>query len=310
MSGRRFASAAARLREAAADAAWIQWQALGGQAAVRRAPASIVDPEALVLFSLWMRDDEPRLVDFLYGFAELGSRMLSVQRLRRVMTTFPADAPARVASFAAAVRHFGKDPRWTRLAGEQRAKPGRPGKSTSPTVRLSEPPALMLRLRTAFGVDVRTDVLAYLIGRRESWASVREIAAALGYAKFSVRNACEALAAARFVTAGEERPVTYYADAGRWRPFLGLSEAPPWQPWISVYALVLRLLAWFRTEGARPMSDSLMSSLARDVIEADAGVLKQLQLAVPVPRDHLGEAYLPAFERTVTVLADWLRRNA
>lgn len=310
MSARRFAKLARALREAAVDAAWIQWPALGGQAAAPRAPVSIVDPEALVLFSLWMRDDEPRIWDFLYGFAELGSRLLSVQRLKRLLKAFPDDAGPGIEAFAAAVSHFGKDPRWSRLAGRAEVRRGRPGKTASPAIRLAEPGALMLRLRAAFGPDVRTDALAYLIGQREVWADVREIAGALGYAKYSVRGACEALADARLIESSGERPVRYFAGARRWAEFLGMPDVAPWRPWAEAYGLALRLLAWLHHEGAREMSDSLASSLAREFVHVNGSVLRQLQLDVPDHRDRLGEAYLPAFEQTVEGFGVWLREKA
>lgn len=39
-------------------------------------------------------------------------------------------------------------------------------------------------------------------------------------------------------------------------------------------------------------------------------VLAQLQLNAPGERPYLGEEHLPAFERTVSALAQWLRDNA
>jgi hypothetical protein len=38
--------------------------------------------------------------------------------------------------------------------------------------------------------------------------------------------------------------------------------------------------------------------------------LAQLRLTVPYERDYLGEEYLPAFERTVAALVQWLGDNA
>lgn len=310
MSKTRFASVARELHEAAAGAVWIQWQALGGQAAAPRAPSAIVDPEALVLFSLWLSDDEPRLRDFLYGFAESGSRMLSVQRLKRAMRSFPADAAQRLTGFAASVAGFGKDPRWRNLAGSGSKAAGRPGKVAPASTRLGEPGSLMLRLRTAFGVDVRTDTLTYLIGRRAAWADVKDIAEALLYAKYSVRGACEALADARLIESGTGRPVKYYADQQRWTGLLDLPATPQWHPWMNVYAFVLRLLSWLPGSGDKATSPSLAASLAREFMLEHGQIVTQLQLVVPDQRDHLGEAYLPAFERTVAALAQWLGQNA
>ncbi len=211
MPADRFASVAREVREAAATAVWIQWRALGGEGAAPREPAAIVDPEALVLASLWMKDEEKRLWDFLYGLAEGGSRLLSVQRLKRLLSVFPESLSPEVARFASAVRHAGNDPRWRGFPRAQAPAAGRPGKWRSPRTRLASGGALMLRLRTAFGVDVRSDTLACLIGRREAWSTVRDIARSLGYARGSVRAACESLTDARLLeSAANGRPARRY----------------------------------------------------------------------------------------------------
>ena len=309
MSKSRFSSIARELREAATGAVWIQWQALGGQAAAPRAPDAIVDPEALVLASLWLADDEPRLGDFLYGFAGVGSRLLSVQRLKRAAGSFPPGVEKRVAGFAAWVASFGKDPRWRQLAAASSKPAGRPGKVGPAATRLSDPGSLMLRLRTAFGVDVRIDTLSYLIGRRGAWADVKDIADALLYAKYSVRGACEALADARLIESRTDRPVKYYADQRRWTALLKLPHPPAWHPWLRVYAFVIRLRAWLQEPGVQAASPSLAASLAREFILEHGQVLGQLQLNVPHERDYLGEAYLPALDRTVSALVQWLGDN-
>jgi len=309
MSAKRFASLARDLREAAAAAAWIQWQALGAQAAAPRPPSAIVDPEALVLFSLWLADDEPRVRDFLAGLAALGSRLLSVQRMKGAMRAFPAGTEQRLGGFAALVLAWGKDARWSRLATSSRPSPARPGKMAAPTSRLHEPGSLLLRLRTGFGVDVRTDTLAYLIGRRGSWAGVREIAEDLCYAKYSVRLACEALATSGLIVSKAERPVAYYADPRRWRAVLDLRAEPAWYPWVSIYAFVLKLEEFLGGPRLGSASESLVASLAREFVMEHAQVLTRLQLVAPDPRAYHREAYLPAFERTVSTLARWLEGN-
>ena len=309
MSKTRFDKIGNDLGEAAANAAWIQWRALGGQTAARP-PTAIVDPEALVLFSLWLVDHEPRVQDLLYGFAEHSSRLLSVQRLKRAMELFPPDATERVGVFAATVASFGKDPRWRKLAARSSTSAGRSDKVAPAAIRLGGSDALMLRLRTAFGVDVRTDTLTYLIGRRGAWADVKGISEALLYAKFSVRGACEALADARLIESRTERPAKYYADGKRWGSLLALRAPAQWHPWVRVYSFVLSLREWLRVEAATTNSDTLSASLAREFMLDRSQVLQQLQLGLPDERDFVGEAYLRAFDRTVSTLIDWLNTSA
>lgn len=302
----RFASLVRAVEESTTNALWIQWQALGGQAAASRAPHSIVDPEALVLASIWLAELEPRLLDFLYGFAESGSRLLSVQRMKRAAAYFPDDGVHGLAGFAMTVSSFGSDPRWRRLSESGRPIAARPGKVVSAARALGEPGSLMLRLRTGFGVDVRTDVLTFLIGSDGAWADVREMSEALLYAKYSVRRACEGLGDARLIESSPSRPVRYYADPSRWMALLELSYIARWYPWMGVYSFLVRLLDWFRTFGGEPSSDSLAASRAREFMLGHAHALVPLQLALPDERDFVGGTYLAAFHETVSASLTWL----
>ncbi len=301
-----FASLARAVEESTTNALWIQWQALGAQAAASRAPRSIVDPEALVLASICLVDVEPRLRDFLSGFAEGGSRVLSVQRMKRAAAQFPDDGLNGLAAFAATVSSFGKDPRWGRLSASAEPLSARPDKVVSVAPGLSEPGSLMLRLRTGFGVDVRTDVLALLIGKAGAWADVRQISEALLYAKYSVRRGCENLGDARMIESDPGRPVRYYADSGRWTSLLDLSSIPQWYPWMGVYSFLVRLRNWLRSTGEEVTSDTLAASLAREFMLAHGHALVPLQLAVPDERDFVGETYLTAFHETVSALLTWV----
>lgn len=301
-----FANLARAVEESTVNALWIQWQALGAQAAAPREPRSIVDPEALVLASICLVDAEPRLRDFLSGIAEGGSRLLSVQRMKRAAERFPDDGLRGLAGFAATVSSFGKDPRWGRLSASAEPLSARPGKVVSVAPALSEPGSLMLRLRTGFGVDVRTDVLAFLIGKAGAWADVRQISEALLYAKYSVRRGCENLGDARMIESDQGRPVRYYAEPGRWMSFLELPSIPHWYPWMGVLPFLVRLRNWLRSPGAEVSSESLAASLAREFMLAHSHALVPLQLAVPDERDFVGETYVSAFHETVTALLTWL----
>jgi hypothetical protein len=83
-----------------------------------------------------------------------------------------------------------------------------------------------------------------------------------------------------------------------------------WHPWVSVYAFVLRLGEFLTERRLAMASESLAASLAREFVTEHAQVLTQLQLDVPDERAHLREAYLPAFERMVGALVEWLREAA
>lgn len=305
MSPTLFSNLARKLQQAMADAAWAQWRALGGQVSARE-PASIVDPEALVLASLWLKDDEPRFWDLLAGFAHAGSRLLSVQRLRRLAERFPSDAVARVGQFARVAAGVPGDPRWRALAGSKRVAVYRSKKVAPPAGQLTRPGALLLRFRTAFGVDVRTDALAYLLGKDGARVTVSEVAADLGYADNTVRGACEALANARLISAEPERPARYHASSPRWSRLLEMPAMPRWHPWWQGYLSALALRDWLRGEQLRRASPTAAGILTRDWVQNHRAMLAHLGLEVPDPRDSPGGSFLRPFEALAGQLVDWL----
>ncbi len=86
MSVRTLDRIADEAREAAVTVAWRQWAALGSMASSGKRARSMVDPEALILLSLALRDHERRLSDVIHQWVVHGVRLLSVQRTKNLLT--------------------------------------------------------------------------------------------------------------------------------------------------------------------------------------------------------------------------------
>src|SRR3712207_5173050 len=99
--------------DTAVDVAWAQWGALTSTAVPVDQPRirSIVDPEALILLSLAVRDRERRLNDLLAGWARAGSSLLSIQRLKTLAKAYPDAVRQQVPDFARYATNAG-DRRW------------------------------------------------------------------------------------------------------------------------------------------------------------------------------------------------------
>lgn len=304
------ASIARRLRSALTHAAWTQWAALGMPAAGARAARSIVDPEGLVLGSLWLGRHEKRLARLLRLWAGSdGVRLLSAQRARNLVSRFPAGVGEGLPEFAAEALVRGKDARWRTLA--RRARPGSVGwKSGEAASAAPEAPgALMLRLRLALGVGIKADVLAYLIGLSGARVTVREVTDALGYQSRAVRRALEELAAARFIAPVPTAAVSYRIEEERWNDFLGLGEegAGGWWHWSYLYAFGAALDA--AATAATGQSPYLQSSRARDLIGEHRKTFVLVHVPLSDPADHPGEAYLPRLRQDVEDLARRVEKN-
>jgi hypothetical protein len=293
MSAAPVAKAIVQLREATAQAAWVQWSAIFTFASSRGKARSIVDPEALLLVSLALRDHEPRLWSAAVVWAQFGARLLSVQRAKNLVALFPESTSTRLAEFARLAVGDGGDRRWRSLLGKGSQPLSVSGRSREGTPRTEGGAALMLRLRLGLGVGIKPDVLAYLIGHAGGALSVHLAARATSYYPRAVRRAMEELAAADFIEQRPTTPVSYRVDNRKWGPLLGFEadEPPAWRSWAQIYAFVAAVDQWSRH---LPGESFVLASEARDLMDAHG---RALDVAIRLPQlaKYRGEAYLKPF---------------
>jgi hypothetical protein len=262
------------LREATLDVLWRQWRAIGGAAA--GGPARMqVDPEALCLASLVLQPHEPRLWTTMIDWLRLGAPLVSVQRLRNLAEEFPGSRDL-LSRLAATVVEEGKDARFRALlaglAGaraERRTRIGSyPPKQRSGGPALQASVALLLRLRAAFGVGIKADLLAFLLGQRLR-VSVAMAAAALCYSTSAIFRALQDLLTAGFVKSTDQPTAAeYWLDAGPWYPLLGGANAVAyWGFWREALAYVAAVLGWEQDARRRVLSEYARATSLRKVAE-------------------------------------------
>ena len=289
---------ASDLRRSALEVAWRQWQALGASAALHsndsRRLQSTIDPEALVLLSLVMIEDEQRLADLVHDWMVLNSDLLSVQRVKNLAKEYSEETQARLKArlewLAEAVLRSGKDFRWRSLISSDREgqrhgvviRSGKPWAVKSRAVRapLTEPSTLLLRLRLGFGVGVKADVLGFLLGTRDEWIIIREIAEATAYSPVAVRRAVDDLAAARLVLVSEVQPAGYRTERKDWVPLLRLHGPPVWLNWHQRFTFVSAFLAWADSVEKRPLSAYAFGAQGRELLEQHRRAFGHHQLVV------------------------------
>ncbi len=316
MSSKILKEAGSLACRAATRAAWQQWSSLGAgaHAADEDAIRSIIDPEALVLVSLAMLDEERRLADMLAWWARVGSRLLSVQRMKVLAEAYPERVRVHLARFARSAAET-KDARWHRYAAEAPLEARDRISKEAVVPALSPVPALLLRLRSGFGVSAKPDVLAFLIGISDRAATVQEIERATGYAGVTIRDATRDLVQARFIREMDERPMRYYARREQWAALLqlgsqGQTDMPVWRSWKTVFAFLAHVDELARSCAVESASAYVQSSRARDVFLIHQRAFTDNRIDVPDPRDFRGAAYLAAFRDTVQALADWMVQAA
>lgn len=292
---RAASSAGESLKEALLDAVWRQWAALDSPAEERRPARAIVDPEALILVSLRLVDEERRLWDLLSWWGRTSSRLLSVQRIKNLAARFGEAVEARFGQFAHVAFESGSDARWKSVDQAEPEFKARQSKVDAPAPVLRRRPALMLLLRRGIGVGIKPDLLTVLIGSGGAPRDINSLSRATAYSNRAVRRAAEEMAEARLIRVVQDSPVAYTTDEKGWLAVLQMDPPPPdWVTWHEVFPMcgrLLEVLARLGIEGARYPA----SSRLRDLVETYGPTLRGMDLDVPDPRRYQGAEYIDPF---------------
>jgi hypothetical protein len=176
---------------------------------------------------------------------------------------------------------------WTR-------PPLAPSHKSSPPDPMA-PINLAFRLRQILGVGVRAEAVRVLLTTDTPRVNAQTLARSTGYAKRNVHEALAGLSKAGVVSAftvnGEQR---YKADSPSWAALLGCSpdELPSDRAWPQLLGVLRRILRWSSEPELATMSDYLVASSARDLIEAIRPDLSFAGIPVdlsPSPEDTLRE---------------------
>ena len=295
-----------RLRERTIDAAWRQWAALGAITDAVPAARSIVDPEALLLISLCFGSYERRLHDVVTSWSQHWVRLLSVQRIKNLMPLFSHSTVEAVGEFAGFAVAKAKDHRWRSLAETSRDSfRGSREKTWRPPAGFPGDTALMLRLRQGFGVNLRADLLAYLLSSRAGKATVSELSAA-GYTKAAVRRTADDMAAAGFIVKVPDAPSDYYdVDQEAWFGLLGMDPGVlTWDYWQLLYAMASRIDEWAVTAADRSVTEMARDVLGQDLIASEWAQVARLESSF---RSKPGDTI--SFDSQVTHLCDWITQR-
>jgi len=318
----------ADVSERARAFSWAQWSQMGVLARAERRDRWAIDPEALLLFSLEVGRDDPRLFDEVLDWVVVNERLVSVRRLRNlarddadralvgaVLTWLARRGPRARLGAKGAPDETGADeaqplfrststpirePDEAFLAhGLLRARIEPRGNSQPPDPSL--PVNFAFRLRHLLGVGARAEVTRVLLGIDAPRVSVQVVAESAGYAKRNVHEALASLVAARVVdvvTLGNEQRFT--APRERWAALLEMpgSELPSHRNWPAMLLALRRLSRWLADPGTEELSDYMRASAARQLIEEIGPWLQSA--GVPIADSAAsGAGYWDDFESTV-----------
>jgi hypothetical protein len=279
------------LQQRLAAFAWDQWAQMGISAPPRREDPWAADPEALLLLTFEVGRGEPRLFDEVLDWLAVNERSISVQRLRNLARDEADEAlvdavlgwlgeqrrrarfEARAAS-ADEPQLFFRDsnvpvaePDPAFLAqGFLRPGPERSGGSQVP-LRL-RPINFAFRLRSLLGIGARAEVMRILLTIDAPWVNAQGLAAMTAFNKRNVQEALNSLRDAEEISAhGLGNEQRFSAPLDRWRTFLELESLPTHVDWPQIFAAYRRLLRWLADPAHEELSDYMLGSKARTLVE-------------------------------------------
>ena len=305
-------------RRTAIRACWDQWAGLGSSAVVAggRSPSAIIDVEALILLSLCIRDEERRLSDMVAWWAEAGSTLTSLQRLRAVAKRFPGEQGEDGLRLFASMAKDRGDRRWIKDAD-----PGPPdwvrfGKGPERPALLAAC-ALWPRLRAGLGVGAKADTLAFLLGLSGAWASANVISFATGYSTVTIGRASAEMAMAGLVRATDDRPTEYMAPPRPWAELLALdrsgngsgagSALPSWRFWSEIFAFLAGAITLAERAAADgPKREHVLASSARDLVDRHRRALNLNGILTSPAAHYRGLGAVGGLGDAVRAVAGWV----
>lgn len=323
-------------RESILSFLWRQWSTLGVAGETGAEENRIIDPDALLLFTCTMARHDPRLFDEALDWLHENGTFISIARLKRMIRAEKFSGVRVLAAVAALLAKGSEAPKWKQLSesirpldqaeslfygedgsalpmiGEHEPHFSRYGYGRGPfrlrgyaqKFRPTERANLLLQLRALFGVNVRCEIVAYLLSHEAAHPS--QIARDAYYFERSVQNALVDMSASGIVqlrTIGREKH--YWLKQENWSVLLNhLGPTPKWITWPPLFSAFERV--WLKLNDPKLMElDSLLQSSElrqlmveiRPAIER-AGFAKELSN----DRQFLGESYAPVFLADMTKL--------
>lgn len=282
------------LRQALLGRAWAQWIALGVDA-VGEADTAVVDPEALVALTAELGDVDARLRDVSTDWCITYGRYVNGSRLRQISREL-GTPPEAIGEYVATVASAG-GPTWPMAT---RPRPDYTPRGKARLESADSLPRLRIRLRAAFGVNARADVLAALLAEPRTGLSVADIARRTRFTKPNVAFAVDALLLAGLLEArsvGNERRVLL-AERGELLP--GLRRRVEQPDWAARFRVALEVIRF--ADHGDGMSPTVRSVEARSVVQRLLATIQSERLPRP-DLDTPGEQFGRAFDQWVGELS-------
>jgi hypothetical protein len=308
---------------------WRQWSALGVAGHDAGNDAWLMDPEALLLLTGSLGRYDPRLFDEVLDWLEENGRFINVMRLKRILATEEFAGQRTLAAVATCLMKGTEAAKWKRLAestqppsqaedffissdgapvpvvGELEPRFARHGFRRGP-LRLRgysqrfqplRPTNFVLQLRALFGVNVRCEIVSYLLTHEAAHPS--QIAREAFFFERAVQATLVDMLQSGVVQlrlSGREKH--YWLVQQPWSVLLNRPQAfPQWVTWAPLFSALERI--WLKLNDPRleTLDPLLQSSELRQLMVAVRPAIERSRFdkSLSDDRQYLGEEYLPVF---------------
>lgn len=314
---------------------------MGMAGAARSADDWVIDPEALLLFTMDAGRYDARLFDEVVDWTAANERWISLQRLKNLAESWTGDDALRgLRGFAVLMNSLEKHNRWSALSKLREPAHGEPApffmdadgrplpvfggtdpffakaglvkpvtviRGLSSGIPMRARVALIPRLRALLGLGPRAEVTAFLMTR--GWATTSDIARAVGYSRWQVQQTLNDLCEGGFASAAHRGRLRSYAlaDAAQWAALLGTAgPLPAWVEWPRVFQTLSGLLEFLGAMSAGDLSEYMLASRTLTQDESMRQGLADTGLGIPFARQSDLAGVLEEFPHKVEDLLETL----
>ena len=208
-----------QLLERRLDLAWSLWTGLGVPGQIDRHADHAIDPEALIVFTAALGDEDPRLRDEATDWCIRYGSLISGARLKNLVSCESQIVQERYGELAATVAAH-SSLRWPEKTKARKYSPRERPKIPAFNRRSQ----LVLRLRGAFGTSARAEIVRAFLASPDAAFSAADLATETHFTKRNVAQILDALRLAGMVRAIPHRNQFHYRlsdeHAGRVRELL------------------------------------------------------------------------------------------
>ncbi len=319
---------------------WRQWSVLGVPGYSGDDDPWIIDPEALLLFSLTFNRYESRLFDETMNWLETYGYMINIQRIKRIQTNEAISSQQLLSAVAAVMSDKGKTSKWRRLASEMQTPDKQQnlflnkngthsihfGK-TDPkfekygflrgpyqsrqhiqSIQILKHQGLSFRLRALLGINARVEIILYLLTHKKGHP--RKIARECYYFQKTVQDALVEMAGSGILKISQQGKEKHYRLLHEdWYQLLKIFKPDPiWINWPLLFSALENIWLKISDPEFQNLNELLQSSELRQLVKSNRAKIEMSEMGLFLTDDshYLGKEYTKIFVQDINKILEKL----